>query len=65
MEGKKILKLDKYEYGTIANIIVEKRNNMIKANQDTEYITEILEKVINAPSKKERHFKRERQRCER
>ncbi len=65
MEDKKILKLDKYEYGTIANIIVEKRNNMLKANQDTEYITEILEKVINAPSKKEHHFKRERQKCER
>ena len=38
---------------------------LLKQQQNTEFITEILEKVIKAPTKKKCRFKKEREKCER
>ncbi len=65
MINERIVKLDQYEFGAVINIINEKRNDLLKQQQDTEFITEILEKVIKAPTKKKCKFKTEREKCER
>ena len=58
-EEKRVPELDKYEHRAVVNIINEKRTDMINKNEDTEFITEILEKIINAPSKKKSLFKKD------
>lgn len=65
MKDDRVVKLDKYEFRAVVNIINEKRNSMIKENQDAEFITEILEKVIDSPTKRKRLLKRERETCAR
>ncbi len=64
-EEKRILELDSYEHRAIANIINEKRTNLINENKDKDYIDEILEKVLNAPTKKKFMFKKEKNKNER
>ena len=67
MENERVVELDQYEFNTVITLINEKRNNMIKEKQNPEYITEILTKVIKAPTKKKSKFKlrKEREKCER
>ena len=57
-DEKRVLELDKYEYGAVVNIINEKRTNMMNEKQDTEFVDEILRKVIKAPSKKKGFLKK-------
>lgn len=64
-EEKRILELDQYEHRAIANIINEKRTDLINENKDNEFINEILEKVLNAPTKKKSLFKKEKSKDER
>lgn len=64
-EEKRILELDQYEHRAIANIINEKRTDLINENKDNEFIDEILEKVLNAPTKKKSLFKKEKSKDER
>lgn len=45
-EKKKILQLDKYEFGVIFHSLTEKRNQMIKDNIPTEDVDNVLMKVI-------------------
>jgi len=59
-EKKIILVLDKYEYGAMIRIINDQRTNMIKQKQDPEIATEILKKVLKAPTKKQRFYKKEK-----
>ena len=56
-EEKRVLELDKYEYGAVVNIINEKRNSMMNEKKDTEFVSEILSKVLKAPKKKKFTFK--------
>ena len=67
MGNERVVELDQYEFNTVITLINEKRNNMIKEKQNPEYITEILTKVIKAPTKKKCkfNFKKEREMCER
>jgi hypothetical protein len=65
MNSKRVIKLDQYEFGAVVNIINEKRNSLINQKANTEFINEILEKVIKAPTKKNHSLKREREKCER
>jgi len=51
-DEKRVLELDKYEYGAVVNIINDKRTDMMNKQEDTEFVDEILRKVIKAPSKK-------------
>lgn len=65
MKGKRVIKLDEYEYGAVVSIINEKRNNLIRMNRNTDFISEILEKIIKAPLNKKNYFKRGRNEYER
>lgn len=65
MSDERVVRLDEYEFGAVVNIINDRRNNLLKQQQSTEFITEILEKVIKAPTKRKCRFKREREKCER
>lgn len=64
-EEKVVLELDRYEHRAIVNIINDIRTKMIQEQRNDEFITEILHKVINAPSKKKSLFKKEKDRNER
>lgn len=57
-EEKRVLELDKYEYGAVVSIINEKRANMLGKREDTDFVDEILKKVIKAPQKKKSLFKK-------
>ena len=65
MKDDRVVKLDKYEFRAVVNIINEKRNSMIQEHQEAEFITEILEKVIASPTNRQRLLKRERETCAR
>ncbi len=67
MGNERVIELDQYEFNTVITLINEKRNDLIREKKNPEYITEILTKVIKAPTKKKCRlkFKREREMCER
>ncbi len=44
-EEKRVLELDKYEYGAVVSIINEKRVDMLEKKEDTDFVDEILKKV--------------------
>lgn len=54
MEDTKILELDKYEYGILINALNQLRNNLIKEEESTDVINELLLKVIDAPDKSQK-----------
>lgn len=60
MSEKVIVELDQYEHRAVANIINEKRTDMLKEDKDVVFINEILEKVIKAPKKKNIFYKKDR-----
>lgn len=64
-EEKRVLELDKYEHKAIANILFEKRTTLIEENKDKDFIDEILEKVLDAPTKKKTLFKKGKNKDER
>jgi len=53
-EEKRILELDKYEYGVIFHSLNDKRTALLKEKQPTDAIDDVLIKVIDAPSLKKR-----------
>lgn len=57
-EVYKILELDKYELGIVINALNDLRNKLIKEEQDTDVVDEVLLKVLDAPEKK-RYFHRD------
>lgn len=65
MSNERIVKLDQYEFGAVISIVNEKRNNLLKQQKDTKFITEILEKLINAPTKRKNQLKVKRENYER
>lgn len=64
-EEKRVVELDQYEHRAVVNIINDQRTQMIKEQKDDEFITEILEKIINAPTKKKSLFKKDKDKDER
>ena len=49
-EKKKILQLDKYEFGVIFHSLTEKRNQLLKDNVPTDDVDNVLLKVIALPA---------------
>ena len=47
-----MIKLDPYEYGYLFHVLNEKRNQMIQNQEGTEFIDELLLRVIDAKEKK-------------
>lgn len=58
-DEKRVLVLDPYEYGAMVSIINEKRTSLINQKKDTDFVNEILLKVIKAPKKKKMFYRKE------
>jgi hypothetical protein len=53
-EEKRIVTLDDFEQRLMVNGLNDFRNELLKADKPTEDVDELLLKVIDAPTKKER-----------
>ena len=53
-DDKRILELDKYEYGVVFSTLNDKRNELLKEQRPTDTVDDVLLKVIDAPAKKRR-----------
>ena len=51
---KRVLTLDRYEHGVVINALNEMRNDLLEEERPTEILDEVLLKVIDAPTKKEK-----------
>lgn len=59
-EEKKVITLDDFEQRLMVNGLMDFRNDLIKEAKPTEDINDLILKVIDAPTKKEkRRFERE------
>ena len=61
----RVLELDKYQHRAVVKIINDKRNELLKNNEHSDFVTEILEKALYAPTKKKSILKRKKYRDER
>ena len=53
-DGKRILELNRYEHSLLIHSLNEQRNQMIKEQEPTDAVDEILLKIIDAPIARER-----------
>lgn len=53
-EEKRVLTLDDYEYGAVLNALNELRNDLIQKERSTDTVDELLLKIIDAPTKKQK-----------
>lgn len=60
MEEKRIVGLTKYEYGLIINALNDFRTKLIRENKSTEFVNELLLRLLNTPVRKRSIFQRER-----
>lgn len=60
MEEQRVVILNKYEYGMIINSLNELRTKLIRENKSTEFINELLLRLLNIPIRKRTIFQRER-----
>lgn len=51
---KRVLTLDRYEHGVVINTLNEMRNDLLEEERPTDILDEVLLKVIDAPTKKEK-----------
>lgn len=51
---KRVLTLDRYEHGVVINALNEMRNDLLEEERPTDILDEVLLKVIDAPTKKEK-----------
>lgn len=51
---KRVLELDQYEHSLLIHSLNERRNQMIKEQEPTDAVDEILLKIIDAPIARER-----------
>ncbi len=60
MEEQRVVMLNKYEYGMIINSLNELRTKLIRENKSTEFVNELLLRLLNIPIRKRTIFQRER-----
>lgn len=60
MEEQRVVTLNKYEYGLIINSLNELRTKLIRENKSTEFVNELLLRLLNIPIRKRTLFQRER-----
>ena len=53
-QEKRVLTLDRYEHGVVINALNEMRNDLLEEERPTDIVYEVLLKVIDAPTKKEK-----------
>lgn len=58
-EEKIYLEMDGYEHGIITSALNDMRNELIEEKRPTDAVDDLLLKVIDAPKKKKRWFRRE------
>lgn len=51
---KRVLTLDRYEHGVVINALNEMRNDLLEEERPTDILDEVLLKLIDAPTKKEK-----------
>lgn len=51
---KRVLTLDRYEHGVVINALNEMRNDLLEEERPTDILDEVLLKVIDALTKKEK-----------
>ena len=51
---KRVLTLDRYEHGVVINALNEMRNDLLEEERPTDIVDEVLLKVIDATTKKEK-----------
>ena len=51
---KRVLTLDRYEHGVVINALNEMRNDLLEEERPTDIVDEVLLKVIDVPTKKEK-----------
>ena len=51
---KRVLTLDRYEHRVVINALNEMRNDLLEEERPTDIVDEVLLKVIDAPTKKEK-----------
>ncbi len=56
---ERVATLNKYEYGLIINALYEFRKKLIRENKSTEFVNELILKMLNIPVKRKSIFKRE------
>lgn len=49
---KRVVEVDKYEYGIIVNALNDKRTELMKEERPTDAVDEVMLKVIDAPIKR-------------
>lgn len=64
-EEKRVVELDGYEQKLIANILLDRREDLKKENKDYNFIDDVLEKVLKAPIKRKLLFKKDKEKDER
>lgn len=55
----KELKINRYQYGLLLNLLIAERNEMIKQNKDIAEINQVIMKLIEARERKKSIFDRE------
>lgn len=53
-EEKKVLTLDEFEQRLMVSVLMDFRNDLLKDDKPTEDINDLILKVIDAPTKKEK-----------
>lgn len=51
-EEKRVLELDRYEYGVVFHSLNDKRTELIREQKPTDAVDDVLMKVIEAPTKR-------------
>ena len=60
MEEKRVVGLTKYEHGLIINALNALRTKLIRENKSTEFVNELLLRLLNIPIRKRTIFQREK-----
>ncbi len=57
MSEQRIIKVNEFDHRVIVEALADRRNDFISENKPTEDVNDVLLKVIDAPTKKEKRRK--------
>lgn len=58
-EEKRVIELDESEFGAVVDTMYKRRKDMIENQENPDFISEVLEKIIKSPTKKKMFYKKE------
>ena len=59
MNARRVIEVDDFQHRVMMEALVDRRNDFIAANKPTEDVSDLLLKVIDAPTKKSKKRDRE------